>query len=86
MTDTRWPAGHGSQDQGSTWYSAPPAAQPPPAQPPAAYPYPAGPGGYPDSQGYQNGSGYPDNTGYQNGTGYPDSTGLPERHWLPGEQ
>jgi hypothetical protein len=86
-------AGHGSQDQGGTYYSAPPAA---PAQPAAAYPYPASSGGYQDSPGYQNGAGYPDSGRYQNGTsyqgatGYQDSTvyqnggGYPESNDYPG--
>ena len=69
-------AGHGRQDQGATYYSAPPPAAP--AQPPAAYPYPASSGGYQDSPGYQNGAGYPDSGRYQNGSSYPDGTGYPD--------
>jgi hypothetical protein len=75
-------AGHGSQDPGTTWYSAPPAAAAPP--PPAAYPYPASPGGYQDSAAYQHGAGYPDSGPYPNGAayqngggGYPDSNDYP---------
>jgi hypothetical protein len=68
-------AGHGSQDPGTAYYSAPPPAAA--AQPHGAYPYPASTGGYQDSPGYQNGAGYPDSTRYQNGAGYPDGNDYP---------
>jgi hypothetical protein len=68
-------AGQGSQDPGTSYYSAPPPAAA--AQPPGAYPYPASTGGYQDSPGYQNGAGYPDNSRYQNGAGYPDGNDYP---------
>ncbi|HTT52043.1 MAG TPA: hypothetical protein VMH35_11640 [Streptosporangiaceae bacterium] len=80
---------HGRHDQGTTWYSAPPAAT---SQPPAAHPYPAAPGGYPDGAGYRNGSALPDRGpyprgtarhgggSYPEGTSYPPSTGYSASH------
>ena len=61
-------ASHGSQDPGTTYYSAPP---------PAAHPYPASSAGYQDGPAYQNGAGYPDSSPYQNGSGYRDSNEYP---------
>ena len=72
------PATDGGAEQGTTWYSAPPAEAP---QTPAA-PYPYQDPAYPPAADYRNQGGYPDTPGSRDDTRY--RSGQTEDPYHPG--